>query len=231
MGPDVGVAGQGALDHEPQADRQQQLRHRVRLHPGGYHPVGLPPLDDRHARFPEAPQASLQGRLELRVRLGVAPAVQRGRHPVKARRGAHPAAGVLNPGGQQFRDQLGRETRRRVDQDGRRGRADLAGRRGDGGRDDLVLPLEVAVDGAGGQAGTGDDHLHRHRLQPALQQAGPGGVQDLLTPGLPAFLSDPRHATSVPQKEKEHSLLSRAGPAANPGASPHAPRRAARLVS
>jgi EmrB/QacA subfamily drug resistance transporter len=39
-----------------------------------------------------------------------------------------------------------------------------------------------------------------------LQQAGPGGVQDLHTPGLPAFLGDPRHAISVPKKEGTFAL-------------------------
>ena len=231
VGPDVGVAGQRALGHEPKADRQQQLRHRVRLNPGGYHPVGLPPLDDRHARFPEAPQAGPQDGLEFRVGLRVAPAVQRGRHPVNAGCGAHPAPGVVDPGGQQFLDQPGRDTCGRVDQDRRHGPADLAGGGGDGGPDDLVLSLEVAVDGPGGHAGPGDDHLHRHRLQPVLKQAGPGGVQDLLPPGLPAFFSDSRHVGQAYHKKKEHSLSTRAQSGRESGCIASCARGAARLVS
>jgi hypothetical protein len=66
---DLGVAGQRALGHEPQADRQDELRHRVRLDIGGDQPVGLPLLDERDAAVPEAVQAGLQGGPGFRVGL------------------------------------------------------------------------------------------------------------------------------------------------------------------
>jgi hypothetical protein len=72
--------------------------------------------------------------------------------------------------------------------------------------DDLVLALEVAVNGTGRQAGAGDDHLHRHGFQAVLLQAGACPLQDLLAPGFPALGGDARDDLTVPKK-KEHSFL------------------------
>ena len=54
----------------------------------------------------------------------------------------------------------------------------------EGGRQQVVLAREVAVDGAHGHVGPGRDVPHLHRLVPAFEPQRHGGVDHALAPGL-----------------------------------------------
>ena len=89
-------------------------------------------------------------------------------------------------------------------------RGELAAHRGRSvghdGADDLVLALEVAVDGAGRESGAGDDHFHRDGLEAVLLEAGASCFEHLFAAGLASLIRDPRHASIVPQRKRTFTL-------------------------
>jgi hypothetical protein len=64
-------------------------------------------------------------------------------------------------------------------------------------RDDLVLAAEVPVDRAHGQVGLGDHVLHRGGVEAVAQEAGAGGVEDLLAAGREVGFGDAGHAPKL----------------------------------
>ena len=162
-------------------------------------PGRLPPSHRVGKQLAQTGVGGAGGRLELGIALGVAPAVERDEQAVDV---ALLVPAEADDGAQHLLDELGERRRLGIGED----RREVLGHRGrpfgHDGVDDLVLALEVAVDGTGRQAGAGDDHLHRHGFEAVLLQAGACRFEDLLAPGLPALVGDPGHATTVPQTKR-----------------------------
>src|ERR1700722_1873758 len=201
--PAVRVPGQCMLGGETQAYRHEQLRYLLRIGAGVENPVRLPPSHRLGEQFALAAVGGEGSCLELWVALRVAPAVHGDQQAIDS---VIPVLAEVLDGAQQLLHQDGQRRRLGVAQY----RCYLAAERGrslgHSGVDDLVLALEVAVDGAGRQAAAGDDHLHRYGLQAVLLQAEACRLQDVLAPFFPALWTDLGHDATIPQKEGTFSL-------------------------
>ena len=64
------------------------------------------------------------------------------------------------------------------------------------GYEDGLLAVEVAVDGAGGDACLGGDVLHRRAVVAISREAGPGGVEDLALAGFDVLIGYTCHVVA-----------------------------------